>query len=106
MINKDESIKGRTAHDGKPMREWLSQEESAIPMASTEGLFLTAMIDAHEKRDMMTNNVPNAYIQVPMEIPPGKERIMMKITGVLVDILIKISPETYIGYVVMENGKR
>ena len=51
---------------------------------------LTLTIDAHENRDVMSADVPNAFIQTEMpEIKQGKERKKMKITGVLVDMLIQ-----------------
>jgi hypothetical protein len=40
------------------------------------------------------------------DMPEGKERVIMKITGVLVDMLVQIAPETYGPYVVFENGKK
>ena len=53
----------------------------------------------------MTADVPNAFIQAPMlEVKPGEERVMMKITGVLVDMLVQLNPEVYGPYVVFENG--
>ncbi|KAL7568952.1 hypothetical protein ACA910_000696 [Epithemia clementina (nom. ined.)] len=68
---------------------------------------LTGVIDAHEGRDVMTADVPNAFIQAPMpEVEPGDERVMMKITGVLVDMLVKLAPEVYGPFVVFENGKK
>ena len=62
---------------------------------------MTATVDAKEERDVMSNDIPNAFIQA--EVPKDKknnERIIMKITGKLVDVLISIAPETYSGYVV------
>ena len=48
---------------------------------------LTLTIDAHENRDVMSADVPNAFIQTEMpEIKQGEERVMMKITGVLVNL--------------------
>ena len=52
----------------------------------------------------MSLDLPNAYIQTLMP-EDAKTRVMMKITGSLVDMMIKIDP-TYRDYVVMENGKR
>ena len=86
-------IKGRMVYNGKPTREWLGKEDSASPTASLESIFLTAVIDAHEGRDLMTADVPNAYCQTTLTIEEGKERIIMKITGVLVDVLVQLSPE-------------
>ena len=63
---RDGSIKGRMVYNGKPTRDWLSREDSASPTASLEGVFLTATIDAHEGRDVMVSDVPNAFIQTEM----------------------------------------
>jgi hypothetical protein len=60
---RDKTIKGRLVYNGKPTPEWLSRENSASPTASLESIFLTAIIDAKEVRDVMTADVPNAFIQ-------------------------------------------
>ena len=55
----------------------------------------------------MVLDVPNGFIQTNM--PPnkyGEERVIMRITGVLVDILVKLESETYRKHVVFENGKK
>ena len=98
-------IKGRMVFNGKPTRAWLSREESASPTVSLESLFLTATIDAHEGRDIMTADVPNAFVQTEMDIKEGEEKVIMKITGVLVDMLIQINTE-YGKHVVYENGRK
>ena len=55
----------------------------------------------------MVCDVPNAFIQanLPNADVPG-DRVIMKITGSLIDILVKMAPSEYGPYVVMENGKR
>jgi hypothetical protein len=103
---RDESVKGRMVYNGKPTREWLSREDAASPTATLESIMLTAMIDAYEGRDVMTNDVPNAFIQALLPpTKPGDPRVIMKITGVLVDMLIAIAPDVYGGFVTYE-GKR
>jgi hypothetical protein len=85
----------------------LDKEEAAAPTASLESIFLTAIIDAKEGRDVMTADIPNAFIQASMpETEDGEERVMMKITGVLVDLSIEIDPGRYGSYIVFENGTK
>ena len=68
---------------------------------------LTGAVDAKEGRDVMTNDVPNAFIQAHMpEIKDGEDRVVMKISGLLVKLLCELAPETYAPYVVLENGKK
>ena len=66
------------------------------------------MIDAKEGRDVMSSDIPNAFIQalIPDDDKDGNERIVMKITGQLVDALVEIAPEVYGPFVVYENGKK
>ena len=103
---RDSTIKGRMVYNGKPSREWLSREDTASPCVSLEGLFLTTVIDAKEQRDMMSCDIPNAFIQANAPKLEGDEKIIMKITGVLVDMLVQIAPEIYGSYVVYEHGKK
>ena len=66
------TVKGRMVYNGKPTREWLSREDSASPTAALESIMLTAVIDAHEERDVMTCDIPNAFIQALMpEVKDG-----------------------------------
>jgi hypothetical protein len=101
---RDGTIKGRMVYNGKPTREWISREDSSSPTAALESIMITALIDAVEKRDVMTCDIPNAFIQALMpEMKDGEERVMMKITGVLVDILVELNPQLYGPYVVYEQ---
>merc|ERR1711935_576412 len=102
----DDSIKGRMVFKGSQTRDWISKEEASSPTASHEALCSTCVIDANEGRDMMSLDIPNAFIQTPMEQPKeGEDRVTMKITGVLVKYLTELDPR-YRDYVVYENGKR
>ena len=92
--------------NGKPTRQWLGKDESTSPTATTESIFLTGVIDAHENRDVMSNDIPNAFIQAELKRKPGREKVIMKITGILVDLLVQLDPNLYGDYVVYENGKK
>lgn len=104
---RDKRIKGRMVYNGKPTREWFNKEDAKSPTVAMESVFLTTVIDAKEQRDIMTADIPNAFIQTEMpELKNGEERVIMKITGVLVDLLVQISPEIYGPFVVYENNKK
>ena len=104
---RDGSIKGRMVLDGSQTREHLREVETSSPTVTQEGIIITGVIDAKEQRDVMICDVPNAFIQahLPNADVPG-ERVIMKITGHLVDILVKMAPLEYGPFVVLENGKR
>ena len=51
----------------------------------------------------MTADIPNAFIQAELpNLGPDDERVIMKITGVLVELLVNMSPEVYGPYI---NGQ-
>jgi hypothetical protein len=98
---RDGTVKGRIVYNGKPIREWQSRE------TALKSIMLTAVIDVHEERDVMTCDIPTAFIQALMpEVKDGDERVMIKITGVLVDMLVELSPELYGPYMVYEKNKK
>jgi hypothetical protein len=104
---RDKSVKGRMVYNGKPTREWLSQEDAVSPTAALESILITGVIEAKEERDVMTCDIPNAFIQAYLpKKEPGEDRVVMKITGVLVDMLVDINPELYGPAIVMENRKK
>ena len=103
---RDGTIKARTVYDGRASREWLSKEDTRSPTVSLEGLMLSMCIDASEERDIMTADVPNAFVQTDMpDTNPGDDRVIMKIEGILADMLVEIAPEIYSPYAVKERGR-
>ena len=93
---RDGTIKGRTVFNGKGTRKWLTREDSSSPTASTEGVFLTAVVDAKGERDTMSADVPNAFVQAVLPRPDeskGEEKVIMKITGSLGKILLRLAPD-------------
>jgi hypothetical protein len=69
---RDKTIKGRMVFNGKPTRVWVTREDSVSPTAALESIMLTAVIDATERRDVMTSDIPNAFIQAKLkEVPEG-----------------------------------
>ena len=72
-----------------------------------ESIALTTVIDPKEERNVMTGDIPNAFIQAHVpKLQGGKERVIMKITGILVELLVKLAPNVYGPFVVFENGKK
>jgi hypothetical protein len=55
------------------------------------------IIDAEEGRDIAVIDIPNAFIQ-QTRVKDEKDMAIIKIRGVLVDILVEIAPDTYKSY--------
>ena len=54
--------KSRTVADGSQQRGTVPDEEKASPTVSLLALFLTAVIDAKERHDVATLDIPNAFL--------------------------------------------
>ena len=103
---KSGEINGRLVYNGKGTRSWISREDKSSPTILNESLMLTCAINPFEKCNIMTLNIPNAYIQA--EVPPQEkgERIVMKIRGKLVDWLCQVDSTAYLPFVVIEKSVR
>jgi hypothetical protein len=93
-------IKGRGCADGRKQRVYKSKEESSSPTVAIESLFLTAAIDAKEKRHVATCDIPGAFMHADMD-----ELIHMRIEGPMAKLLINIDPKLYEPYLTIERGK-
>ena len=76
---KDGRIKARACANGSTQREYTKRDEAASPTAMTESHLITAVIDAKQGRDIMTADIPNAFVQTDITAKPSGERIIMKI---------------------------
>ena len=102
---RDGRIKGRGCANGSTQKAKAGPGESASPTCMTESVMITATIDAHEKRDVMVSDVPNAFVQtrIPRRLKKRGNRIVMKIRGPMVDLFLEIDPDFYSPFVVHDN---
>jgi hypothetical protein len=82
------------------------KEEASSPTVATESILLTGIIEAKEKRDVMTTNIPNDFVQTSAELTKDGQRIIMKIRGALVDMLVELDSHTYKEHVSFKNGSK
>ena len=98
---KDGRMKGRIVAGGNKQRDFISKEEASSPTVATESVLLTCVIDAEEERDVAVVDIPNAFIQTRVE--DEKDMAIIKIRGVLVDVLVDIAPSVYSRYVTTDK---
>jgi hypothetical protein len=101
---RDVKVKGRTCANGSTQRGYINKEDAASPTVATESIAITATIEAKQGRDIMTIDVPNAFIQTDME-KIDSNRVIMKIRGPLVEKLVSLNPELYSPFVTQERGE-
>ena len=96
-------IKGRTVAGGNKQRGYIDKEESSSPTVATESVILTSIINAEAGRETAVIDIPNAFVQTVVE--DKNKRVIIRITGMLVDFLCEIAPDVYKDYVTIgKNG--
>ena len=99
-MKRNGDIKERGCADGRPQRIYKSKEETYSPTVATESIFITAMIDAQEGRDVAHVDIPGAFLQTA-----ASEGTFIKLKGAMVETLLKINP-TWKQYVIYETRNK
>ena len=72
-------IKGRGCADGRPQQAYTEKIGTSSPTASLAAIMLTCLIDAFEKRDVTTVDIPGAFLQTKM--PKGEDNAHVMLDG-------------------------
>ena len=97
---RDGTIKARGCADGRSQRVYKSKAETSSPTCKTETIFITAVIDATERRDVATVDIPGAFMQADID-----ETVIVRFTDEMAILLARIDPDLYDPYLEYENGK-
>jgi hypothetical protein len=87
---RDNKVKARWVAGGNTQQDYLTKEDASSPTVSTQAVLLTSIVDAHERRNVIVIDIPNAFIQT--RVKDKKDRVIIRIRGVVVDWLVKIAP--------------
>ena len=101
---RDGTIKARACANGSTQRSYINKEDAASPTVTTEALLTTAVIEAKQNRNVMTLDIPNAFVQTPL--PEQEQKVIMRINGILVDYLDELFPGTYSEYIISKNNTK
>eukprot|EP00984_Skeletonema_dohrnii_P028998 scaffold19286_cov169-Skeletonema_dohrnii-CCMP3373.AAC.1 len=93
LKKRDGRIKGRGCADGRKQHAYIPKAEASSPTATLMGIMLTCMIDAYEKRDVATVDIPGAFLQT--KVPEDDRDIHVVLDGRMAELLAKISPADY-----------
>ena len=80
------TIKGRGCADGRKQRVYKTKQETSSPTVRTESLLLSCVIDAKERRNVITCDVPGAFMQVDID-----EVVHVRFEGAMVDMLVSVA---------------
>jgi hypothetical protein len=65
---------------------------------ATESVFLTAVIDAHEGRDVGCFDIPGAFLHADCD-----EDITMILKGCLTELMVQVAPNLYRKYITVDR---
>ena len=86
---------------GNKQRGYISKEDASSPTVASESVLLSCIIYAEEGRDVAVIDIPNVFIQTRVE--DEKDMAIIKIRGILVDILVDLAPDVYREFVTTDK---
>ncbi|KAL3810038.1 hypothetical protein ACHAXA_000207 [Cyclostephanos tholiformis] len=95
---RDKTVKARMCADGRKQREDWTKQESTSPTVATESVFITAVIDAHEGRDVACFDIPGAFLHADSD-----EDITMVLKGRLAELMVQVAPNLYRKYISVDR---
>ena len=95
---RDATIKARFCADGRKQRGDWTKQETTSPTVSNESVFLTSVIDAHERRDVGCYDIPGAFLHADSD-----EDITMVLKGRLAELMVQVAPNLYRKYVTVDK---
>ena len=97
-------VKGRGCADGRPQREYITKEESSSPTVALYVLMGSCVMDAIDRRKVVTVDIPGAFLQGDW---PGKQHPgHIKFTGIMVELLCEIDPSLEDHVIYSRDGKQ
>jgi hypothetical protein len=106
FVKKKQSsqIKACKVAGGNTQRDFISKENTSSPTVAMESVLLTTLVDAQENHDVAIVDILNAFIQTVVE--DDEDKVVMKIRGHIVDVLVKVAPKVYGPYVSTDKQGR
>ena len=78
---------------GNNQRGYIFKEDASSQTIASDSVLLSCIIDVEEGRYVAVIDIPNAFIQTRVE--NEKDMAIIKIKGILVDILVNLAPDVY-----------
>ncbi len=85
---RDSSVKARMCADGQKQKDgtW-SKQETTLLTATTESVFITTVINAHEGHNVACFDIPGAFLHADID-----EDITMVLKGRLAELMVQVAP--------------
>ena len=90
----DGTIKGRACTIGTPQHAYIKKEDAASPTFATESVFITLVVDAHERCHVASFDVPTAFLHALTD-----EDVVMRLERRIAELMVKVDPSLYRKYI-------
>jgi len=87
-------VKARACANGSVQCKPVAKDEAAAPTVMSEAIFVESTIYAHESHDVVTCDIPGAFLQAD-----NPDFVLMQLDGILAELMVKIAPTLYHKYV-------
>jgi hypothetical protein len=94
---RDGMVKVRKVVRGNKQEDYITKEDVSSPTVLAEAVMLTCLIGTLEDQDIAVIDIPNSFVQTVIE--DEEHRVVMRIRGPLVDIMVSVAPYVYGPYV-------
>ena len=94
-------VNTRSCANRSVQRKHVAKDEAASPTVGLELVFVTATIYAREKREVVTIDIPGAFLHAT-----NKDYVIMRMNGTLAELMAKTDPKLYRKYLSNEKGKK
>ena len=84
--------------DGRKQRDDWTKQDTTSPTMSMEAVFITAVIKAHEGRDVACFDIPGAFLHADSD-----EDITMILKGRLAELMVQVTPNLYRKYISIDR---
>ncbi len=97
---KSRVIKARSCANQNQQREHIAKEEAVALTITLESVFIKSTIDAKESRKVVTVDILETFLHAD-----NKDYVIMKMVGMLAELMVKTNPKLYRQYVILEKGR-
>jgi hypothetical protein len=91
----------RSCAKGSVQWDHIAKEEAASPTVALESEFVTAAIDAKENREVVTIDIPGAFLHAT-----NNDYVVMRMNGMLAELMAKTDPKLYRKYLTDEKKRK
>ena len=96
---RDSLVKARMCADGCKQKDgtW-SKQDITSPTVATESVFITAVIDVHEGREIACFDIPGVFLCADVN-----EEVTMVLKGRLAELMVQVAPNLYRKYITVDR---